>query len=333
MYLLGVIVAVMNFVSDPATPVNGNYTAVIAVNDDVGDGFQINLRNLELDSYRKNPVVLWAHDRWDRSPIGRTLELRWTNRGLEAEFEFDKSPFAREIEASWRRGFVRGASIGCMKQEGSDNYELLEWSIVPVPADRDAVRALTSFNALAQRHQPGLIFSPVRLQEESVDEEKLRELIAEQGVDTDALVESLRSVIDESVKSAVAESEAKRQASEEEAARMKKKMEDDMKKKEDDEEEMAKKTMADAEDRADLLLLVRSLLPPDFKHRGKTSHEIMVAAVGSEVENAAERSEDYLLARLEMLAELRQRAAAPLPDVPAPTQSTGVIDVTRLRAA
>ena len=37
------------------------YTAIIAVKDDVGDGLPLNLRGMNLEPYKRNPVVMFAH--------------------------------------------------------------------------------------------------------------------------------------------------------------------------------------------------------------------------------------------------------------------------------
>ena len=61
----------------------------------------------------------------------------------------------------------------------------------------------------------------------------------------------------------------------------------------------------DPDARAELIMSVKPLLPTDFETRGKTNHEILVAAAGEEVERAAERSEEYLLAKVEGIMERR----------------------------
>ena len=84
------------------------------------------------------------------------------------------------------------------------------------------------------------------------------------------------------------------------------------KKAKDDEEFMKKK----ADDRAELLLTVHPLLPADTEIRGKSSHELLVLAVGDEVTGAQDRSEDYLLAKVEAIAERRADATAGTTTVP-----------------
>ena len=62
------------------------------------------------------------------------------------------------------------------------------------------------------------------------------------------------------------------------------------------------------EARAEVIEQFRSLLPKDYDTKGKSVHEVLVAAAGTEIEDAEERSEDYLLGRLEIIVERRQDA-------------------------
>lgn len=131
-------------------------SVVIAANDRARTAPEIDLANLRFDNYRRNPVVMWAHDATGRSPsgglpIGRTLTIeRTAEGGIVAEFEFlEDDPFAQRIRNAWDRGFLQAASISWLPietrpAEGGGirdiSAELLEWSIVSVPADPDALR-------------------------------------------------------------------------------------------------------------------------------------------------------------------------------------------------
>ena len=122
---------------------DGKYSVPIAVNDDVGDGKPIDIAAIRLDAYRDNPVVLYAHDRTSELPVGRTTAIRATNRGLVADFEFLPNDVrAQRVKNAWDKGFLRAASIGV--RQTRTGPELVEWSIVPVPADRDCVRDIAS---------------------------------------------------------------------------------------------------------------------------------------------------------------------------------------------
>ena len=91
---------------------------------------------------------------------------------------------------------------------------------------------------------------------------------------------------------------------------------------------------AQAEHRATLMVQFRSLLPEDFDPKGKSVKDILVTAAGEEIEKAAERSEDYLLAKLEGIVERRAQAGgnATLATPPAtpPQAGAGPVNLVRL---
>ena len=130
---------------------------VIAANELSRNGDELNLRGISFKNYRKNPVVLWAHDSYRGIPIAKTLKIGHDEQGrIVADFEFNSDDeFAARVENAWNGGFIRAASIRymptkvveVMNEAGEverfrvDKSELLEWSLVPVPADPDSVRA------------------------------------------------------------------------------------------------------------------------------------------------------------------------------------------------
>ena len=133
------------------------YSATIFANELSRDGVSVDIDGMDFSNYQKNPVVLFAHDYSGRTessglPIGRTLRMERTCDGhIRAEFEFlSGDPFADRVRNAWNRGFLRGASIGWRAIEARPNErgkglrivksELIEWSIVAVPADPDALR-------------------------------------------------------------------------------------------------------------------------------------------------------------------------------------------------
>lgn len=131
------------------------YSVTIFANELSRDGLSVDLSGMDFSNYEKNPVVLYAHDHIGRTesgglPIGRTLRLARTPDGyLRADFEFlAGDAFAERVRNAWNKGFLRGASIGWRPLETRPSgrsvraarSELLEWSIVAVPADPDALR-------------------------------------------------------------------------------------------------------------------------------------------------------------------------------------------------
>lgn len=123
------------------------------------DGLDLDPLTWWLDNYRKNPVVLWAHDyRGGRLPIGQAVVTVEPGR-LIADVVFDQmDPFARTVESKYRRGFLHSVSVGWDTQVKHENEEfvsmdwhyefregdeirldLLDISGVPVPGDPDAL--------------------------------------------------------------------------------------------------------------------------------------------------------------------------------------------------
>jgi HK97 family phage prohead protease len=108
--------------------------------------------SFDLAAYRKNPVVLFAHD-YKSLPVGKAVSINQVGDSLISTVEFvpvDISPVAQQCYQLAAQGFMRGASIGFRpistpksNELGGYDYskvELLEWSLVPVPAHPDALR-------------------------------------------------------------------------------------------------------------------------------------------------------------------------------------------------
>lgn len=132
-------------------------------------------RGAVLENYLKNPVVMWGHSYGAPADvIGRTVNLETNDGGVIADFELrpaanDQDP-QNIVRLLWDGGWVRTASIGFRPIEMQPNeyggnditaWELLEWSLVPIPANQDALRlaakALDAFGAVepgAQGYAP-----------------------------------------------------------------------------------------------------------------------------------------------------------------------------------
>ncbi len=111
-------------------------------------------RGAVLENYLKNPVVMWGHSYGAPADvIGRTVSLDVQDGGIAADFELrpaanDQDP-QNIVRLLWDGGWVRTASIGFRPIEMQPNefggnditaWELLEWSLVPIPANQDALR-------------------------------------------------------------------------------------------------------------------------------------------------------------------------------------------------
>jgi len=108
-----------------------------------------------LDAYLRNPVVQWGHaysEPWQT--IGRTTDLSVTEAGgLDAIFELREPAHDADpqhiVRALWEQRFINAASIGFKPAAAVPNdfggvdftsWELLEWSLVPIPANRESLR-------------------------------------------------------------------------------------------------------------------------------------------------------------------------------------------------
>jgi len=103
-------------------------------------------------SFRKNPVVLWAHDH-SRLPIGRSLAENIIDTGLQfnPQFAIKESLFAKEVFELYKSGFLNAFSVGFVPKEFTKDeaegkevkvfteVELLEVSAVPVPSNSGAL--------------------------------------------------------------------------------------------------------------------------------------------------------------------------------------------------
>jgi HK97 family phage prohead protease len=119
----------------------------------------------DIDAYMKNPVVQWGHnyrDPW--ATIGTTERLEIDANGITAEFVLreaaNESDPMHVVRALWNQGLIRTASIGFNPKRETRNdqggfdfteWELLEWSLVPIPANQEALRlAVKSFETQDQ---------------------------------------------------------------------------------------------------------------------------------------------------------------------------------------
>ena len=121
----------------------------------------------ELENYKANPVVLWAHDHYS-VPIARSVSLYRADKQLRSMCEFlerEVMPFSYMVYQLYVKGFMNAVSVGFKPMEytfdetrkyGINFYkqELLEYSCVPVPANP---------NAIAVARSSGIDTSPMKL--------------------------------------------------------------------------------------------------------------------------------------------------------------------------
>ena len=126
----------------------GTFEVVISTADVDRAGETIDQNGWDLEFYKSNPVVLWAHD-YSSLPIGVTEDIRVQDGKLVAKGRFapeEANPLAQHVRRLYDLKIVRAASVGFIPREFDPNdsrritkAELLEFSLVPVPANPNAL--------------------------------------------------------------------------------------------------------------------------------------------------------------------------------------------------
>jgi HK97 family phage prohead protease len=112
----------------------------------------IETAGIDTSNYMKNPVVLYGHDYYGL-PIGKSLKLTEQKNKIKARFQLavEEYPFAKTVYDMVKSGYLNAVSIGGIVHKWSDDYrtieqmEMLEFSIVSIPANPDAMITARSF--------------------------------------------------------------------------------------------------------------------------------------------------------------------------------------------
>ena len=139
-----------------------SFIASTATPDRYGD--TIEQAGWNLSAYQKNPVLLWAHSH-SEPPVGRVVSMSVKDGNLVAdrvEFTTDEvNPFGAKVGRMVKAGFLNAVSVGFLPSkfeprkaaDGSflgytfQEQELLELSVVPVPANPEALLQNKAFAA------------------------------------------------------------------------------------------------------------------------------------------------------------------------------------------
>jgi len=148
------------------------------------DGDTIEQGGWDLSEYKKNPVVLWAHDS-SAPPVAKAnatylAPSTTKNEGEDtvhlmsvAQFPSkDLYPFGNMVGRLYKNGFLHGASVGFLPMDYEINREregfspidfksqkLLEWSAVPVPSNPEG---------LVQARSAGIDLAPMVMWAEKI---------------------------------------------------------------------------------------------------------------------------------------------------------------------
>ena len=146
-------------------------------------------------AYLRNPVVLFAHD-YDSLPIGKSVALYAFEHGLRSQVKFapaTANPFAEQVFQMCKGGFLNAASVGFipLKYEEADREgyypmdiseaELLEWSVVPVPANGEALIAASvagiNVGLVRSWAERSLIRSTTKVESEELTPDEITQIV------------------------------------------------------------------------------------------------------------------------------------------------------------
>lgn len=140
-----------SMVAESVTPIEGTNRSMRFCISTAGvdrDNDTVDAKGWLLDNYKRNPVVLWAHD-YDELPVGKATSIGVEGGRLIADAEFADHPFADTVFRLLKGGFLNATSVGFRPATYKMNearggldfetQELLEFSIVPVPANPEAL--------------------------------------------------------------------------------------------------------------------------------------------------------------------------------------------------
>lgn len=133
------------------------------VTDRMGD--VIEQSGWDLKNFLKNPVILYGHNQREETlPIGKAIKVWVEGKGTKAaklmfKVKFDlQDSFAAEIYRKIKEGYLNTVSVGFIPSEWEEldpnnwfgglkyiSQELLELSVVPIPANPQALMPLKAF--------------------------------------------------------------------------------------------------------------------------------------------------------------------------------------------
>lgn len=191
------------FVSADIEQTDSGLKAIASTAIEDRDGETIQQEGWDLKNFKKNPVLLWSHDHTDL-PIGTAKGIKVEGEGKSAKLTFEPvlheiTDKAKAIKQLVEAGIIKTFSVGFRPMEmDGDTYssqELLEISLVNVPANPQAVMALKGFDQEVVEDVLGEKIQTTDDKKEENPEDKVAELqeqIDEQAKKIEDLVKGLK---------------------------------------------------------------------------------------------------------------------------------------------
>ena len=200
-----------------ATGDNDIATATISTAGRDREGDEIVSSGVDVQNYLRNPIVLFAHD-YQSLPVGRATNVDKGRDSLTASWQWaEGDPFAERVKNCWQQGMLNAVSVGVRPKEVETlpggggvrilTSELLEFSVVPVPANADALRRMKAAGLFSQFAPAETVLevddSPVAL--ELADEPErysLHDPVVRNAV-LDGVASSLTAIVNEEIERSI----------------------------------------------------------------------------------------------------------------------------------
>lgn len=149
----------------------GTFEVVATTEDTDRDGEVIRADGWDFEPYKKNPIVLWAHNFYDM-PIGKVTEIIQEGNRIIAKGVFAPTEKAQEVRKVYDGKFLNTVSVGFIPREREMNIitraELLELSFVPVPANPNAIAIRRAVEELSAKMMKNTVNEETKTEEEIV---------------------------------------------------------------------------------------------------------------------------------------------------------------------
>lgn len=155
---------------------DGSFIAVASTNSVDRHGEVVDNNGWDLKAFKKSPVILWAHDHTEPA-IGVSKKTWVEGTGKKAKLMItpllhDVTEKARAVKQLVEMGVIKSLSVGFKPLESADGVtfdknELLEVSVVNVPANADAM--MMAYKSLKKEGFENDVMKQVGIETELID--------------------------------------------------------------------------------------------------------------------------------------------------------------------
>jgi len=167
----------------------------------------------KLDSYRKNPVVMLAHN-YDNPPVGKCMWIKSDSTGLKFKAKFANTERGKEIYQLYRDGMMNAFSVGFSPNAGGvidgpkdakykgakkvyTDVELLEISCVAIPANSSALVEYVKSGKIQTKQLKDELISVLDIKDDEGIEIETKDAINIDEIKDDSLKEIVKKAMDQ----------------------------------------------------------------------------------------------------------------------------------------